>query len=1004
LEAAGNNHSLTGVQPERTTLPVAMLASNSLLVCVLTLIAAVSHGSYIITTPRQWVSGAPAQVCVYVDNPSAPEGDLTFAVTTYDWQQVDEDGNVTVVPNTSIHILGGKTEKCYEVAVPSSTYNYGDLHVFGSVAGVNISRTVSMSLKRSNQVTFIQTDKYLYEPGENVKFRILTVTGPYLNVSTDQYPLVWVETPSRTRIAQWKTVDNTAGLVHLDFDLADEPEKGLYTIYVDTQEESHSTTKFKVEDFVLPRFEVTLQPPSYILATDETFTFTVCVNYTFGQPVKGNLSLTVNNNQRKKCEVSVTHNVTFSGCREVKFTAQEMKVIDCNVYSLQASVIVTEEGTDVEMKREASVSITRNAVSFKTIYEDEYMKPNLPYTLKVRAELPDGSAAAGVPVDVCAAGRCTNMTTAPDGLFTVVLPNYDTNRVMMMAVNCRTVMHQSKFSKDLKYYYSPSNSSLLIHAPEGKLKCVSGEAQEYILPVLFSATGQTSAVFIVQVVSRGKIQHQSSQKFELSSGELPINEKHLVSPLPPPPENTIRGVVNIKVLIPPTASPQVKVLVWYTREDGEVVADTRELEVEKCLPNKVDLTWSVAKAQPGAAASLTLSSEPHSVCSLGVVDRSTELLADNPDPISLEKLFNIADSFNIGRWLNSQINVYQYCFNKKLSEPEEKPGNIIRRYSFYSDYVDALQMFDNSGLYVFTDLTVETRPCEERVYYHLGIGGIGVPGVAGGIVAPSTTGRPPLLTTTPSVPTATSISEQEDSDTEADAPRTNFPETWLWNLVILPSSGVSSQDLTVPDTITQWVGKAVCVHPEKGVGLSQRKSIITFTPFFLDLTLPPTVKRGEILPVKMSIFNYLNQAIPVTVQVEESSEYDILEEPGQQGLGKQSSCLPAQDKVVRTVRIKPGVIGEVNITVTAFVDHQFSGTCGSGDTSITRRDALIKPIKVEAEGFLREKTWTKYICTEDVKTGDDSLEQWELQTPSHIVEGSDRAWVTAVGDLLALTL
>nr|XP_053631516.1 A.superbus venom factor 1-like [Cherax quadricarinatus] len=256
-----------------------------------------------------------------------------------------------------------------------------------------------------------------------------------------------------------------------------------------------------------------------------------------------------------------------------------MKVIDCNVYSLKASVIVTEEGTDVEMKREASVSITRNAVSFKTIYADEYMKPNLPYTLKVRAELPDGSVAAGVPVEVCAAGRCTNMTTAPDGLFTVVLPNYDTNRVMIMAMNCRANMYQSQFSKDLDHYYSPSNSSLLIHAPEGKLKCVSGEAQEYILPVLFSATGQTSAVFIVQVVSRGKIQHQSSQEYELSSGELPISEEHLVDPLPPPPENTIRGVVNIKVSLPPTASTKVKVLVWYTREDGEVVADTRELEV-----------------------------------------------------------------------------------------------------------------------------------------------------------------------------------------------------------------------------------------------------------------------------------------------------------------------------------------------------------------------------------------------------------------------------------------
>lgn len=81
------------------------------------------------------------------------------------------------------------------------------------------------------------------------------------------------------------------------------------------------------------------------------------------------------------------------------------------------------------------------------------------------------------------------------------------------------------------------------------------------------------------------------------------------------------------------------------------------------------------------------------------------------------------------------------------------------------------------------------------------------------------------------------------------------------------ASGTQQQQVTLPDTITQWVGKAVCVHPEAGVGLSDRESITTFSPFFVDLTLPPTVKRGEILPVKMSVFNYHDQALPVRLCV-----------------------------------------------------------------------------------------------------------------------------------------
>lgn len=74
-----------------------------------------------------------------------------------------------------------------------------------------------------------------------------------------------------------------------------------------------------------------------------------------------------------------------------------------------------------------------------------------------------------------------------------------------------------------------------------------------------------------------------------------------------------------------------------------------------------------------------------------------------------------------------------------------------------------------------------------------------------------------------------------------------------------------SEQYTLPDTITEWVGKAVCVNSEKGLGISPRAAITTFTPFFVDLTLPPTIKRGEILPVKISVFNYLEQALPVCV-------------------------------------------------------------------------------------------------------------------------------------------
>lgn len=991
---------------------------------LLLILASYVQGSYIITTPRQAINEHEQQLCVLVIDPAAPAGVLNVSLSVWDSDKLPENRNQTIFQEI-INIPAGKYEKCHNLKMPTTKVYSGNLHIKGNLSGLKLNDTVDLSIRSSNEKTFIQTDRYKYRPGEKVQFRILTVYGNKMEVSTRDLPEVWVTTPSRNRIAQWKNVSNSEGLVHLDFQLADEPEEGTYTIHLKTPPHGKTTQNFRVEEFVLPRYEVKIKPPPYILVTSENFTFTVCANYTFGQPLKGNLSFTIHNNQDRKCHVSKTKNTTIHGCSDIVLSADEMLIMDCSVYSLRASALVEEEGTGVQMTASHSISITRTAVTFKKLYKDEFMKPNLPYSVKLRAELPDGTPAAGVPVEVCAAGCCTNDTTAPNGILNIVLPNYNSYSVQVKALNCRAGMRSSEYSDRIQHYYSPSNSSLLIIAPENKLECSPNAPSKHVLPILFSARDQPTASITVQIVSRGQIQHSATQEVTLTTGDLPFEVAHMVEPLPPPIEGTVRGLVNLTITLPPTASPKAKVLVWYTRADGEVVSDMRELDVDRCLGNNVSMSWSTKKAQPGEEAFFTLNGEPNSVCSVGVVDKSTELLAQNPDPITLGSLFSFVEGFTIYRWSRSQINDRDYCNRRKREEHRAQAGaqDILPYfYGYYSSYVDAIKMFSDAGLYVLTDLKVETRPCEKEEYHHHhsfasfgGSAGVGAGGIA---FRPQPAAAPP-----PQALEDVNFSEgaiesdiehKTSSETTAEeAPRTNFPETWLWDIMVVPSNGTRKVDQTLPDTITQWVGKAVCVHPEAGVGLSERESITTFTPFFVDLTLPPTIKRGETLPVKMSVFNYHGKDLPISITLEDSVEYDILEEPGSPGVrGKRSACIPANDKAVLTVRVTPKVIADVNLTVSAAVDATDFPACGEAANSPQRRDALIRPIKVEPDGFPREKTFTKYICSEDFTSGTDDLESWDLTLPPEFiegtergyVEGSERGWVTAVGDLLALSL
>jgi hypothetical protein len=71
-------------------------------------------------------------------------------------------------------------------------------------------------------------------------------------------------------------------------------------------------------------------------------------------------------------------------------------------------------------------------------------------------------------------------------------------------------------------------------------------------------------------------------------------------------------------------------------------------------------------------------------------------------------------------------------------------------------------------------------------------------------------------------------------------------------------------ELETPHTITDWIVNTMCVSVVDGLGIAPPTSIRVFKPYFMDFTLPYSVKRGEILPLKVSLFNYLNHALPVS--------------------------------------------------------------------------------------------------------------------------------------------
>ena len=103
--------------------------------------------------------------------------------------------------------------------------------------------------------------------------------------------------------------------------------------------------------------------------------------------------------------------------------------------------------------------------------------------------------------------------------------------------------------------------------------------------------------------------------------------------------------------------------------------------------------------------------------------------------------------------------------------------------------------------------------------------------------------------------------------------RNYFPETWLFDLIDLNDKGEASMDLETPHTITTWIADAVCSDLQSGLSVSNKAELLVTQDFFADLLLPYSVKRGEAFPLNVSVFNSVEQILPMKVTLQHSEDY-----------------------------------------------------------------------------------------------------------------------------------
>ncbi|KAK7492650.1 hypothetical protein BaRGS_00016129, partial [Batillaria attramentaria] len=230
---------------------------------------------------------------------------------------------------------------------------------------------------------------------------------------------------------------------------------------------------------------------------------------------------------------------------------------------------------------------------------------------------------------------------------------------------------------------------------------------------------------------------------------------------------------------------------------------------------------------------------------------------------------------------------------------------------------------------------------------------------------------------------------QQEELQEVEHVRNVFPETWLWTNASTGADGTATVTTTVPDTITSWVASAFAVSSSTGLGVSpDTAKLRVFRPFFVSLNLPYSVVRGEQVVLQAIVFNYMQQDQDVRVTMAQSQDfYNLIVNNGQEDLRHEDIAInvhvPAGEGKSVYFPIVPATLGNIELVVSA--------------QSTQAADAVRRNLLVEAEGVPKEYSVAVLV---DLKNTTSFSRDVTLTLPPNVVAGSERARVTAIGDLM----
>ncbi|XP_009483687.2 alpha-2-macroglobulin-like protein 1 [Pelecanus crispus] len=932
-----------------------------LLSCLLYTLGIVAQPRYLIIIPAALPYPSSQRVCLDLRGVEKP---IRVALTL-----VHPSGNLSlyrkVVRNNWIFECSR-----FQVPQPAGSQEVGTVHLRisnGHYFSANEEKQVL--IRRAGTGTFIHMDKPVYNPGQTVKFRIVTLNEDFAPVNS-KYSVVEVQDPNQNRIGQWLDVSAKQGIADLSFQLAAELSLGTYTISVVNPKVSST---FKVEEHVLQKFDVFFEGPAQIYASDRTFPLRVCGRYSYGKAVQGTMRVTLCQKARRRPQ-----NASKDTCREYSGPTMSKGCftpsVSMSVFNLApseedsklyAEASLLEMGTGVQINASSQILISRTAA--RAVFEtpNAYYIPGVPYRGKIKLQdhygngmknrkvylvikfmrrrfiktyITDGSGTASFNLDTTA---WNSSSVSLEGRFTLEDLTHTPRKTNFSYTNA---YHH------LQPFHVTTKSFLDIHPLTETLPCGLKQNVQVTFTLSRDDLGEdTSRIgFAYYVTGKAGIVVRGQRSVQV--GKL----------------NMLKGSFSIPLTFTADFTPSPSLVVYAIFPNGGVTADSIRFDVALCFENQVKVGFPAKEAHSGSTVQLQLQAAPGSLCAVQAADENMFFMRPESE-LTSQMVYGLFPA------------VYRHGYPAQVEEHSDhcvqpqSTSSLLRGKPQHSFQPDIFNLFRNMGLKIFSNLVIKKlSQCFHRADRKLTMGG------------PSTEDQ--------------RITKEQPQFITHGRLHHYFPETWIWNLFSVGSNGNRSVPVAAPAAAAEWKVKTFCLAG-RGFGLAPSTSLRTVQPFFVDVTLPYSVIRGETFMLKATVFNYLQQCIQIHVALAKSSDFQV--EPCR--TCRDRECLCAEESKTLTWNVTAVQLGTLNITVRIEV-LDTTPRCGGRKTlpaTMRRRHTLVKHLLVRPEGVLVEKSYSSLLCP---RGGSMAEEPVSLHLPDNVVKGSARAYISISGDLMGTAL